>query len=62
VGLRSRSLSEARVARDFVRAAVPPAEAQAFFKFGGLEEVERAVSAIEDYLVHPRIRDAEDKS
>ena len=58
----SQFIREARVALELVRAAVPPAEAQAFFKFGGLEEVEKAVSAIEDYLVHPRIRDPEEKS
>lgn len=58
----SRFVREARVALDFVRAAVPPGEAKAFFNFGGLEEVEKAVSAIEDFLAHPRIREAEGKS
>lgn len=56
-----RFIREARAALDFVLRTVPPAEAQAFFKFGGLEEVEKAVSAIEDYLAHPRIRDTEVK-
>lgn len=58
----SQFVREARVALDFVRAAVLHSEAKAFFKFGGLEEVAKAVSAIEDFLAHPRIRDAEDKS
>jgi hypothetical protein len=58
----ARFVRDARVALDFVRAAVPPAEATAFFNFGGLEEVEKAVLAIEDFLANPRIREPEGKS
>jgi hypothetical protein len=54
-------IREARVVLDFVRAAVPPGEAKAFFNFGGLEEVEKAVLAIEDFLANPRIREPERK-
>ena len=57
-----RFIREARVALDFVRAAVPPSEANQFFNFGGLEEVEKAVSAIEDFLMNPRFREPEGKS
>ncbi len=58
----SEFVRNARAALDFARSAVPPAEAESFFSFGGLAEVEKAVSAIEDYLAKPRIRDTEEKS
>ena len=58
----SEFVRDARAALDFARAEVPPAEAEDFFKFGGLAEVEKAVSAIEDYLAKPRVRDTEQKS
>ena len=57
----SQFVREARTALDFARSAVPPAEAENFFRFGGLAEVEKAVSAIEDFLATPRIRDTEGK-
>ena len=53
---------EARAAIDFARTAISPGEAEKFFGFGGLAEVDDAVSAIENYLAHPRIRDPEGKS
>ena len=58
----SQFVREARVALDFVRRAVPSGEAKQLFNFGGLEEVEKAVSAIEDFLANPRFREAEGKS
>jgi|SRR6266404_4304007 len=58
----SQFVREARSALDFVRAAVPSADAKQFFNFGGLEEVEKAVSAIEEFLADPRFRDAEGRS
>lgn len=53
---------DARAALDYAKSAVSPSEAEVFFGFGGLAEVETAVSAIEDYLARPRVRDTEDKS
>ena len=53
---------EARAAIDFAQAAISPGEAEKFFGFGGLAEVNDAVSAIEDYLARPRVRDTEGKS
>jgi hypothetical protein len=58
----SQFVREARGALNFVRAAVPSGEAKQLFNFGGLEEVEKAVSAIEDFLANPRFREAEGKS
>jgi hypothetical protein len=53
---------EARAALDFARATLPPTDAAAFFQFGGLDEVEKSVSAIENFLEHPRFRDSDAKS
>jgi hypothetical protein len=55
-------LREARAALDFARTAIAPGDAEKFFGFGGLSEVDEAVSAIETYLAHPRVRDTEGKS
>lgn len=41
----------------FVKAAIPEDEARQLFTWGGVQEVEQAVSAIEQFLEHPRFKD-----
>lgn len=50
-------LVEARAALQFAREAVSLDDANKYFRFDGLEEIETPVAAIESFLENPRFRD-----
>jgi hypothetical protein len=53
----SKFLTEARAAIEFARASVPAHEAKALFTYGGVNELEEAVSEIERFLERPWARE-----
>jgi hypothetical protein len=52
-------VAQARPALDFITKSVPAAEAAQFFAYGGLAELEEALTKIEQFLARPRFRDGD---
>jgi hypothetical protein len=50
---------EARKVLDFTKASVSENEAKRLFAYGGLTELEDSLQKIEQFLAHPRFRDAD---
>jgi len=54
-------IAEARSALEFAKNSLPATETAQYFSYGGLGELEEAVSKIEEFLARPRFRDTDDK-
>jgi hypothetical protein len=50
-------LAEAHAAVEFAEKSITLDDANKYFRFGGLQEIETAVAAIESFLENPRFRD-----
>ena len=57
----SEFLAEARDAIQYAKVSVPAHEADAFFKYGGVTELEEAVAEIERFLERPWAREPKGK-
>ena len=53
----SAFVTEARNAMATVKRMLPTEDSTQFLQFGGLQEVEQAITAIEDFLAKPRYRE-----
>ena len=55
-------ITEARSALEFTKKSISASEAAQTFRYGGLIELEEALTKIEHFLTHPRFRDNSDQS
>jgi hypothetical protein len=55
-------IAEARSALEFTQKSVPASEVGRTFSYGGLTELEEALTKIEDFLARPRFRDTDDQA